>query len=105
MKRYRHPRRPRAGGPRPADLFRAPAPDFYRLPDLTIRGGRVATDGCRRVLDFTPEKICLDLGRTLVTLYGEELRIESLAGYRLVAAGQIAKIEFSRKWKGGENGV
>ena len=46
------------------------------------------------VLDFTPEKICLDLGRTLVTLYGEELWIESLAGYRLVAAGQIARIEF-----------
>ena len=43
MKRYRHPRRPRAGGPRPADLFRAPAPDFYRLPDLTIRGGPAGT--------------------------------------------------------------
>ena len=106
MKRYRRPhRRPEKQNAEPGKWFCPPARDFYRLPDLVLRSGYVATDGCRRVLDFTPEKICLDLGRTLVTLYGEELRIESLAGYRLVAAGQIARIEFSRKWKGGGNGV
>lgn len=105
MKRYRHPRRPHTPAPGPAALFRAPSPGFYHLPDLTVRGGRVATDGCRRVLDFTPCKICLDVGQTLVTLYGEELRIESLTGRRLVAAGQIARIEFSHKWKGGSDGT
>ena len=56
----------------------APPPrDFYRLPELELRGDNLLTDGCRRVLDFTPQRVCLDMGDTLVTLYGEGLRIES----------------------------
>ena len=46
----------------PVRLFGQPAPGFYRMPDLVVRGGRVVTDGCRRVLDFTPQKLCLDMG-------------------------------------------
>ena len=54
--------------------------------------------GCRRVLDFTPQTICLDLGEGIVTLYGQELRIESLSGKRLVAAGRVHRIELKNKW-------
>ena len=49
------------------------------------------TDGCRRVLDFTPQRICLDMGDTLVTLYG--------ADKRLIAAGRFARIELRSKWE------
>ncbi len=82
------------------DLFAQPAQDFYRLPELELRGGCVVTDGCRKVLDFTPQKLCLDMGRLIVTLYGEELRIESLNGKRLVVAGRISRMEFTNKWEG-----
>lgn len=60
---------------------------FYRLPDLEIRSGRIVTDGCRRVLDFAPQKITLDVGGTVITFYGTALRIESLNGKRLTVAG------------------
>ena len=56
MKRYR-PRAARpAKPPRPGlkSLFGQPDAAFYRLPELEIRGGSVLTDGCRRVLEFTP---------------------------------------------------
>ena len=50
-----HPRRRskrRTPAPTLHDLLRQPDADFYRLPDLEIRSGRIVTDGCRRVLDF-----------------------------------------------------
>ena len=96
-----HPRRRskrRTPAPTLHDLLRQPDADFYRLPDLEIRSGRIVTDGCRRVLDFTPRTICLDLGEGIVTLYGQELRIESLSGKRLVAAGRVHRIELKNKW-------
>ena len=39
------------------------------------------------------------LGDTLVTLYGEELRIESFAGKRLILAGRFARVELRSKWE------
>ena len=60
---------------------------------------RRAFTACRPVLDFTPQGICLDMGDTLVTLYGEELRIESFAGKRLILAGRFARVELRSKWE------
>lgn len=93
------PRRPRTPI-RPASLLAQPPEQFYFLPELEIRGGMVVTDGCRRVLDFTPQTLCLDLGEGIVTLYGQDLRIESLSGKRLVAAGRVQRIELKNKWEG-----
>ena len=97
------PKKPRPRKPRERpDLRRLAAPppaDFYRLPELELRGGNLLTDGCRRVLDFTPQRICLDMGDTLVTLYGADLRIESFAGKRLIAAGRFARSELRSKWE------
>lgn len=76
-----------------------PDADFYRLPDLEIRSGRIVTDGCRRVLDFAPQKITLDVGSTVITFYGTALRIESLNGKRLTVAGRVARIDFAPKWE------
>lgn len=82
------------------DLFGQPQEAFYRLPELAVRGGTVLTDGCRKILDFTPQKLCLDMGRFIVTFYGTELRIESLNGKRAAVAGHIHRIDFSAKWEG-----
>ena len=103
MKRgYRRPAAgPKRETPQPKRLFAQPEKDFYRLPDLVIRGGMVVTDGCRRILDLAPQKISLDMGTAVITLYGENLRIESLARRRLLAAGTVRRIELEKKWKGG----
>ena len=93
-----HPRRRskrRTPAPTLHDLLRQPDADFYRLPDLEIRSGRIVTDGCRRVLDFAPQKITLDVGSTVITFYGTALRIESLNGKRLTVAGRVARIDFA----------
>ena len=94
------PRRHRKASPRPQPptLFAQPPAAFYTLPEIELRGGRAVVSGCRRVLTFTPEKICVDTGRVLITFYGCRLRIESLVGKRLMLAGEVARIEFLHKW-------
>lgn len=102
MKRYR----PRSIAHKKAtvmpvrSLFEQPPENFYRLPELQIRSGCILTDGCHRVLDFTPERLCLDMGQFVITFYGAQLRIESFSGRRLSAAGKIRRIDFTRKWEG-----
>lgn len=99
--KQRRPKRRRTAAPLALHGMLAKLPDgFYCLPEFSLRGGCLATDGCRRVLDLTPEKICLDMGSFLVTLYGTSLRIESLCGKRLLLAGRFTGITFQEKWKG-----
>ena len=93
-----HPRK-HHGRPDLRRMLAPPPQGFYRLPEMELRDGSLLTDGCRRVLDFTPQRICLDMGETLVTLYGEELRIESFAGKRLILAGRFARVELRSKWE------
>lgn len=104
MKRYRpkSATRHRRPGPGLKGLFGQPVPEFYRLPELEIRAGTVLTDGCRRVLEFTPERISLDMGRFVITLYGTQLRIESLAGRRASVGGKVERIDFRQKWGDGD---
>lgn len=94
------PRKPRKASPRPQPptLFAQPPAAFYTLPEIELRGGCAVVSGCRRILTFTPEKICVDTGRVLITFYGCRLRIESLVGKRLMLAGEVARIEFLHKW-------
>lgn len=98
--KHRKPR-PRRSRQRfdPGSLLAQPPRQFYFLPELEIRGGLIITDGCRRVLDFAPQKITLDVGSTVITFYGTALRIESLNGKRLTVAGRVARIDFAPKWE------
>lgn len=84
--------------PSPGDLFAQPPAAFYRLPEFELRGGSLLTRGCRRVLEFRPEKICLDMGSFTVTFYGAALQIESLTGKSLILTGKIRRIDFANKW-------
>ena len=52
--------------PSPGDLFAQPPAAFYRLPEFELRGSNLLTRGCRRVLEFGPEKICLDMGSNIL---------------------------------------
>ena len=75
------PKKPRPRKPRERpDLRRLAAPppaDFYRLPELELRGGNLLTDGCRRVLDFTPPAQCCPMRpavRRILTIQLKGLR-------------------------------
>lgn len=82
-------------------MWGQPPSGFYQLPAFEIRGRCLVTQACRKVLDFAPEKICLDMGNFIVTLYGGGLRIESLNGRRLLLTGRITAITFQNKWEEG----
>ena len=104
MKRPKYkPRRTPAKGASLRGMLAQPTKQFYRLPEFELRGGYLMTEGCRKVLDFGAEKICLDMGSFIVTFYGTELRIESLAGKRLILAGRIQHITFQNKWEASEH--
>ena len=90
--------RPRRALPHLTDLFDQPPAAFYRLPECDLRGKSLLTRGCRRVLEFTPERICLDMGSFTVTFYGAALQIESLTGKSLILTGKIRRIDFANKW-------
>ncbi len=96
----KHRRRKTSPGAAVSALFRQPSADFYTLPELAIRGGRIVTEGCRKVLDFDAQRLQLDMGHFLLTFYGQELHIESLNGKRAVVAGRVARIDFAAKWEG-----
>ena len=92
-----HPRK-HHGRPDLRRMLAPPPQGFYRLPEMELRGGSLLTDGCRRVLEFGPEKICLDMGSFTVTFYGAALQIESLTGKSLILTGKIRRIDFANKW-------
>lgn len=92
-------RQPKGERPTLRSMLKQPPPDFYHLPDFEMRSGYLMTEGCKKVLDFEPEKICLDMGNFLVTFYGTNLQIESLTGKRLILAGRIRQIRFRNKWE------
>lgn len=91
-------RRPRPQLPSPNDLFAQPPDAFYRLPEFELRGSSLLTRGCRRVLEFSPARIVLDMGNFTVTFYGAAMQIESLAGKSLILTGKIRRIDFANKW-------
>lgn len=79
--------------------MRQPDKDFYELPEIEFRGKALLTHGCRKVLEFTQEKVTLDMGNRIVLLYGRNLCIESFAGKRILLTGCIKQIQMRNKWE------
>ena len=42
-------------------------------------------------------KLCLELGRGILTVYGDDLKIETLSARRLTLCGQILRTDFSKE--------
>lgn len=81
----------------PGGLFALPPKDFYSRPELHILcGGGAQLDGCRSVARLEPGCLQVVSGRWLVSLYGSDLRLESLSGRRLILSGTLSRVEFER---------
>ena len=81
----------------PGGLFALPPKDFYSRPELHILcGGGAQRDGCRSVARLEPGCLQVVSGRWLVSLYGSDLRLESLSGRRLILSGTLSRVEFER---------
>ena len=70
-------------------LFRQPPQNFY--------GRRMEIEQFRRIRSYEEGKLCLELGRGILTVYGDDLKIETLSARRLTLCGQILRTDFSKE--------
>lgn len=84
-------------------LFALPPLDFYSRPELHILcGGGVEINGCRSIAALSEGMLRVEAGHWSIALYGENLRVESLSGQRLLLLGELTRAEFERLPRGGE---
>ncbi len=76
-------------------LFRQPPNGFYGQPCIYWRGKTLEVEHFRRIRTYSEEKLCLELGRRTLTIYGDGLRIETLGAHRITLRGEILRTDFS----------
>ena len=65
-------------------------------PHLQICGNsECVVDGLKSIIEYTPEKIKLNVGKRVVTFLGEGLEINSFTPEGAVVTGFIMSMEFS----------
>ena len=78
-------------------MFRQPPGDFYGRASLYLSGRRMEIEQFRRIRSYEEGKLCLELGRGTLTVYGDDLKIETLSARRLTLRGQILRTDFSQE--------
>ena len=73
----------------------------YRQPPteetVVLRGQKSATVyGCQRILLYSPERICLRVGKKKVVIVGKKLIFASLASGSVTVVGVIAGVSFEK---------
>ena len=76
-------------------LFRQPPPGFYSRPAVYLSGDRMEIEQFQRILLYDEEKLCLEFRRGRFTVYGDGMRIETLAAHRITLRGRFLRTEFS----------
>ena len=61
------------------------------------RGKKTKAKQFRRIRSYEEGKLCLELGRGILTVYGDDLKIETLSARRLTLCGQILRTDFSKE--------
>lgn len=73
-----------------------PVEYFSGVPHLELCGNfRCMVDGLKSVLEYSPDKIVLQIGKKSVTFYGDDLHIEYFTPQGAVVAGTIISLDFS----------
>ena len=76
-------------------LFRQPPRNAYRQPSVYLSGGRMEIEHFRRVRTYEEGRLCLEFAGGLFTVYGDGLRIETLAAHRITLRGRFLRTDFS----------
>lgn len=77
-----------------AERYRQPSPK-----DMVILHGRASATvfGCGGILTYTPDRICLRVGRQCLTLYGRDLFCAAFTGSAVTVKGRILGLEYREK--------
>lgn len=78
-------------------MFRQPPGDFYGRASVYLSGRRMEIEQFRRIRSYEEGKLCLELGRGTLMVYGDDLKIETLSARRLTLRGQILRTDFSKE--------
>ena len=71
---------------------------YTAQPHIELVGNNeCAVDGLKAVLEYTADRICIDLGKYCVTFYGDGLCINSFSREGAVVAGTIISVEFGSR--------
>lgn len=75
-----------------------PDADFYSRPVLHWDcGGALEVENCRTVLEYTSERVRLDLGSRQVQVLGDGLCLGGFTGRSLLIRGTVIRIELTEK--------
>lgn len=71
------------------------AGDILRADSIVLRGERSATVyGCRKILRYAKERICLSLGKRRVCVRGEELICTAFSAGTVTVEGRITGVAY-----------
>lgn len=76
-------------------MLRQPPRSFYGQPSVYLSGGVMEIEHFRRVRTYEEGRLCLEFTGGLFTVYGDGLRIETLATHRITLRGRFLRTEFS----------
>lgn len=70
---------------------------FKNQPHIEILGNsQCIVDGLKGIVEYTREKITINLGKYFVTFYGDALGINSFSPEGAIVEGNIISLEFSQ---------
>lgn len=78
-------------------MFRQPPRGFYGQPSVYLSGNVMEIEHFKRVRTYEEGKLCLEFAQGLFTVYGDELKIETLAAHRLTLKGHFLRTDFSSR--------
>lgn len=68
---------------------------YFGKPRLEMTGRECLVDGLQSIIEYSSDKITLNLGKQVITFFGDDLRINSFTREGAVVEGNIISMEFS----------
>ncbi len=69
-------------------------------PSVDLSGGVMEIEHFRRVRTYEEGRLCLEFAGGLFTVYGDGLKIETLAAHRITLRGRFLRTDFSTAVRG-----
>lgn len=76
-------------------LFGQPPAGMYRRPSVYMTGTQMEIEHFRRIRTYDESKLCLELYGGTFTVYGDQMRILSLAAHRITLQGRFVRTDFT----------
>lgn len=68
---------------------------YFGKPRLEMTGRECLVDGLQSIIEYSSDKITLNLGKQVITFFGDDLRINSFTREGAIVEGNIISMEFS----------